>query len=220
MWVSGDPRPLAPTWGDRDILVSSHSQHLWNVRTPPSLLLHSNSVPNNSTIDSVHRYTLSMILLTLCYHHCQSYTDILHPLFHLPSPSTTLPSSDYSMCVSCVCVCVELAGLCVFCRSYDDGTARSVCVIQWYPHDTGIFTTSSADKQLKIWDTNELTVSHSSSPLFPSLLSFFPSLSFSIPSFLPLFSVYLLCTMYSFSLKPLSLPLSLPPLPPLPPMRL
>ena len=73
----------------------------------------------------------------------------------------------------------------MFCRSYDDGTARSVCVIQWYPHDTGIFTTSSADKQLKIWDTNELTVSHSLSPP-PSLPpSFPPSLPLSLPPSFP-----------------------------------
>lgn len=31
--------------------------------------------------------------------------------------------------------------------------------VQWYPHDTGIFTSSSFDKTLKIWDTNTLQVS-------------------------------------------------------------
>ena len=37
--------------------------------------------------------------------------------------------------------------------------SNAVSVVQWYPHDTGIFTTSSADQTLKIWDTNELKVS-------------------------------------------------------------
>lgn len=30
--------------------------------------------------------------------------------------------------------------------------------VQWYPHDTGMFTSSSFDKTLKIWDTNTLQV--------------------------------------------------------------
>ena len=31
--------------------------------------------------------------------------------------------------------------------------------VQWYPHDTGMFTSSSFDKTLKVWDTNTLQVS-------------------------------------------------------------
>lgn len=30
--------------------------------------------------------------------------------------------------------------------------------VQWYPHDTGMFTSSSFDKTLKVWDTNTLQV--------------------------------------------------------------
>jgi len=33
-----------------------------------------------------------------------------------------------------------------------------VAKVKWYPHDTGIFTSSSADNNLRVWDTNELTV--------------------------------------------------------------
>ena len=30
--------------------------------------------------------------------------------------------------------------------------------LQWYPHDTGMFTSSGADSLLKVWDTNALVV--------------------------------------------------------------
>uniref|UniRef100_A0A8C4QGQ3 DNA excision repair protein ERCC-8 n=1 Tax=Eptatretus burgeri TaxID=7764 RepID=A0A8C4QGQ3_EPTBU len=33
-----------------------------------------------------------------------------------------------------------------------------VQTVQWYPHDTGMFTSSSFDKTLKVWDTNSLQV--------------------------------------------------------------
>ncbi|ESO92598.1 hypothetical protein LOTGIDRAFT_233046 [Lottia gigantea] len=33
---------------------------------------------------------------------------------------------------------------------------RSVETVQWYPLDTGLFTTSGTDKELKVWDTNKL----------------------------------------------------------------
>ena len=31
-------------------------------------------------------------------------------------------------------------------------------MVEWYVHDNGIFTTSSVDKMVRIWDTNELCV--------------------------------------------------------------
>jgi DNA excision repair protein ERCC-8 len=49
--------------------------------------------------------------------------------------------------------------------SYSDETSHAVSVVQWFPHDTGIFTTSSGDQYLKIWDTNELMKSSSSRSL-------------------------------------------------------
>ena len=39
-------------------------------------------------------------------------------------------------------------------RNPRESTSHSISVVQWYPHDTGLFTTSSTDKTLKIWDTN------------------------------------------------------------------
>lgn len=35
---------------------------------------------------------------------------------------------------------------------------RSIETVQWYPLDTGIFTSSGADRVLKIWDANSLKV--------------------------------------------------------------
>ncbi|XP_077981319.1 DNA excision repair protein ERCC-8-like isoform X2 [Glandiceps talaboti] len=32
----------------------------------------------------------------------------------------------------------------------------SVETVQWYPHDTGMFTSSAMDKKMKVWDTNTL----------------------------------------------------------------
>ncbi|RMC04506.1 hypothetical protein DUI87_18952 [Hirundo rustica rustica] len=43
-------------------------------------------------------------------------------------------------------------------RSHPDVHKFSVETVQWYPHDTGMFTSSSFDKTLKIWDTNTLQV--------------------------------------------------------------
>lgn len=37
--------------------------------------------------------------------------------------------------------------------------SHAISMVQWYPHDTGIFITSSVDRMLRIWDTNELCVS-------------------------------------------------------------
>jgi DNA excision repair protein ERCC-8 len=39
------------------------------------------------------------------------------------------------------------------------GHQYSVSCVQWYPHDTGMFFTSSTDKTLKVWDANTLRVS-------------------------------------------------------------
>ncbi|XP_055457932.1 DNA excision repair protein ERCC-8 isoform X2 [Psammomys obesus] len=41
-------------------------------------------------------------------------------------------------------------------RSHPDAHKYSVETVQWYPHDTGMFTSSSFDKTLKVWDTNTL----------------------------------------------------------------
>ncbi|KAK7100634.1 DNA excision repair protein ERCC-8-like [Littorina saxatilis] len=41
--------------------------------------------------------------------------------------------------------------------SHNRGSQKhSVETVQWYPMDTGMFTTSGADFQLKVWDTNRL----------------------------------------------------------------
>ncbi|XP_019517086.1 PREDICTED: DNA excision repair protein ERCC-8 [Hipposideros armiger] len=68
-------------------------------------------------------------------------------------------------------------------RNHPDVHKYSVETVQWYPHDTGMFTSSSFDKTLKVWDTNTLQVQafififlcaynenviiHNSSVLFP-----------------------------------------------------
>lgn len=46
--------------------------------------------------------------------------------------------------------------LCKVGKGHPDVHKFSVETVQWYPHDTGIFTSSSFDKTLKIWDTNSL----------------------------------------------------------------
>ncbi|KAM6304071.1 DNA excision repair protein ERCC-8 isoform 2-T2 [Podargus strigoides] len=46
--------------------------------------------------------------------------------------------------------------LCSVGRSHPHVHRFSVETVQWYPHDTGMFTSSSFDKTLKIWDTNTL----------------------------------------------------------------
>ncbi|CAI8005990.1 DNA excision repair protein ERCC-8 [Geodia barretti] len=43
-------------------------------------------------------------------------------------------------------------------RQNHTDTSHAVSVVQWFPHDTGIFTTTSGDRYLKIWDTNDLLV--------------------------------------------------------------
>uniref|UniRef100_A0A8C5QKW3 DNA excision repair protein ERCC-8 n=1 Tax=Leptobrachium leishanense TaxID=445787 RepID=A0A8C5QKW3_9ANUR len=46
--------------------------------------------------------------------------------------------------------------ICKVGKSHPDMHKFSVETVQWYPHDTGIFTSSSFDKTLKTWDTNSL----------------------------------------------------------------
>ncbi|KAG9480043.1 hypothetical protein GDO78_011844 [Eleutherodactylus coqui] len=41
-------------------------------------------------------------------------------------------------------------------KGHPDVHKFSVETVQWYPHDTGLFTSSSFDKTLKVWDTNSL----------------------------------------------------------------
>uniref|UniRef100_A0A8C8ZNX0 ERCC excision repair 8, CSA ubiquitin ligase complex subunit n=1 Tax=Prolemur simus TaxID=1328070 RepID=A0A8C8ZNX0_PROSS len=43
-------------------------------------------------------------------------------------------------------------------RDHRDVHKYSVETVQWYPHDTGMFTSSSFDKTLKVWDTNTLQI--------------------------------------------------------------
>ena len=37
------------------------------------------------------------------------------------------------------------------------GTRTSTSVVQWYPGDNGLFVSSGADGQLKVWDANVLS---------------------------------------------------------------
>uniref|UniRef100_A0A4W3KHK9 DNA excision repair protein ERCC-8 n=1 Tax=Callorhinchus milii TaxID=7868 RepID=A0A4W3KHK9_CALMI len=46
--------------------------------------------------------------------------------------------------------------ICTVGRSHQHSHKFSVETVQWYPCDTGMFTSSSFDKTLKIWDTNSL----------------------------------------------------------------
>lgn len=43
-----------------------------------------------------------------------------------------------------------------FHRSNESVHKRSVETVQWYPHDTGMFVSSSMDGKVKVWDTNAL----------------------------------------------------------------
>jgi len=38
------------------------------------------------------------------------------------------------------------------------GHKFAITAVRWWPADTGMFTTSSFDKYLKVWDTNTLEV--------------------------------------------------------------
>ncbi|CAH1243108.1 ERCC8 [Branchiostoma lanceolatum] len=46
--------------------------------------------------------------------------------------------------------------VCTVGRSHRHVHKYSVETVRWYPHDTGLFTSSSMDKTLKVWDTNVL----------------------------------------------------------------
>ncbi|XP_036265585.1 DNA excision repair protein ERCC-8 isoform X3 [Pipistrellus kuhlii] len=60
-----------------------------------------------------------------------------------------LENSSRQPCYTCKAVCsVD--------RYHPDVHKYSVETVQWYPHDTGMFTSSSFDKTLKVWDTNTL----------------------------------------------------------------
>ncbi|XP_008172702.1 DNA excision repair protein ERCC-8 isoform X4 [Chrysemys picta bellii] len=52
--------------------------------------------------------------------------------------------------------CYTCKAICSVGRSHPDVHKFSVETVQWYPRDTGMFTSSSFDKTLKIWDTNTL----------------------------------------------------------------
>ena len=39
-----------------------------------------------------------------------------------------------------------------------DQESHAISVVEWYVHDNGIFTTSSKDKFVRVWDANELCV--------------------------------------------------------------
>ncbi|XP_022087344.1 DNA excision repair protein ERCC-8-like [Acanthaster planci] len=51
---------------------------------------------------------------------------------------------------------VTCEAVCTVGRSNKHVHKRSVETVQWYPHDTGMFTSSSTDCLLKVWDTNAL----------------------------------------------------------------
>ena len=48
----------------------------------------------------------------------------------------------------------ELVGLT---SSGSEGNRASTSVVQWYPGDNGLFVSSGADGQLKVWDANVLS---------------------------------------------------------------
>ena len=43
-------------------------------------------------------------------------------------------------------------------RNHMGNHRQSIETIQWYPHDSGMFVSSSADKTVRVWDTNALEV--------------------------------------------------------------
>ena len=55
-------------------------------------------------------------------------------------------------------VCVYLSSPPTAYRIHSDHESHAISAVEWYVHDNGIFTTSSVDKMVRIWDTNELCV--------------------------------------------------------------
>lgn len=55
-----------------------------------------------------------------------------------------------------MCVCISSSPTTY--RICSDHESHAISVVEWYVHDNGIFTTSSVDKMVRIWDTNELCV--------------------------------------------------------------
>lgn len=79
----------------------------------------------------------------------------------LPSPSQW--SSDHKMAVwyfliDMICCQVMCDFHCFLWRSSRHVHKFSVETVQWYPHDTGMFVSSSFDKTMKVWDTETLKV--------------------------------------------------------------
>ncbi|XP_042660831.1 DNA excision repair protein ERCC-8 isoform X2 [Tyto alba] len=52
--------------------------------------------------------------------------------------------------------CYVCKAICSVGRNHPNVHKFSVEMVQWYPHDTGMFTSSSFDRTLKIWDANIL----------------------------------------------------------------
>lgn len=48
--------------------------------------------------------------------------------------------------------------VCTVGKSHRHVHKHSLLTVQWYPLDTGLFTSSGTDKLLKVWDTNTLIV--------------------------------------------------------------
>lgn len=78
-------------------------------------------------------------------------------------PSLSQWSSYHQMAVwYLMMILIWVVRLCVtFCflwRSNRHVHKFSVETVQWYPHDTGMFVSSSFDKTMKVWDTETLKV--------------------------------------------------------------
>lgn len=58
--------------------------------------------------------------------------------------------------LSCPWLSTKLESRCSLCSSSEPNTkGAGVSSLQWYPHDTGIFATSSFGGHVYIWDANE-----------------------------------------------------------------
>jgi len=52
---------------------------------------------------------------------------------------------------------VSLSGI-ILMEYRNKGHEYAITAVRWWPVDTGMFTSSSFDKHLKVWDTNALEV--------------------------------------------------------------